>query len=102
MILTALAEGPAHGYGIMRDAEILSNGRVKLRTSTVYAALDKLAEDTLIEVDREEVTSGRLRRYYRLTDHGRKQLSTAAQEQRGRAETALRRLGTGGLGWSPS
>lgn len=102
MILTALAEAPAHGYGIMRDVEKLSNGQVKLRTSTLYAALDRLSEDELIEVDREEITSGRLRRYYRLTDHGRTQLATAAEQQRGQAETALRRLGTGELGWSPS
>lgn len=102
MILTALAEQPVHGYGIMRDVETLSNGQLKLRTSTLYAALDRLSADTLIEVDREEVTSGRLRRYYRLTDRGRTELSTAAAKQRSQAETALRRLGTIEPGWSPS
>lgn len=102
MILTALAEGPVHGYGIMRDVEKLSKGRVKLRTSTLYAALDRLSAESLIEVDREEITSGRLRRYYRLTDSGRTQLSTAAKEQRGQADVALRRLGNPELGWSPT
>lgn len=102
MILTALAEAPVHGYGIMRDVEALSDGRVKLRTSTLYAALDRLSAEDLIEVDREEVASGRLRRYYKLTDHGRAQLSTAAAAQRAQAETALRRLGSTDLGLSPS
>lgn len=102
MILTALAEESAHGYGIMRDVEKLSNQRVKLRTSTLYAALDRLSANDLIEIDREEVASGRLRRYYQLTERGRTELAAAAVGQRAQAETALRRLGVTDLGWSPS
>lgn len=93
MILTALAERPAHGYGIIREVASLSGGEVKLRTSTLYAALDRLSAEALIEVDREETASGRLRRYYRLTSDGHAKLVTAAKAQRAQADTALRRLG---------
>ncbi len=55
LILTALAAGPRHGYGIMGDVAQISDGRVKLRAGTLYAALDRLSADGLVEADREEV-----------------------------------------------
>jgi DNA-binding PadR family transcriptional regulator len=64
MILTALAAGPQHGYGIMTEVERISDGRLVLRAGTLYAALDRLTRDGLIAADREEVVEGRLRRYY--------------------------------------
>ncbi|HEY3905605.1 MAG TPA: helix-turn-helix transcriptional regulator [Streptosporangiaceae bacterium] len=42
LILTALAAGPQHGYGIMTDVAQISGDRVKLRAGTLYAALDRL------------------------------------------------------------
>jgi len=35
LILTALAEKPQHGYGIMVDVDHMSGGRVKLRPGTL-------------------------------------------------------------------
>jgi DNA-binding PadR family transcriptional regulator len=67
LILTALADGSQHGYGIITDVQQISGGRVRLRPGTLYTALDRLRADGLIGVDREEVVDGRLRRYYRLT-----------------------------------
>ena len=69
LILTALAEQPTHGYGVIRTVEELSHGDVVLRPGTLYGALDRLAEQGLIEVDREEAVDGRLRR--RLSLRGR-------------------------------
>jgi PadR family transcriptional regulator len=65
LILTALADGPQHGYGIIRDVGRISGGRVTLRAGTLYGALERLDADGLIRVDREEVVDRRLRRYYR-------------------------------------
>src|SRR4030095_14647227 len=42
LILTALASGPAHGYGILRSVEDMSGGRVRLRGGTLYRALAAL------------------------------------------------------------
>ena len=67
LILTALAGGSQHGYGIITDVEQISNRRVRLRAGTLYTALDRLRTDRLIAVDREEIVDNRLRRYYRLT-----------------------------------
>ncbi len=70
LVLTVLASGPRHGYGLMRDIETISQGQVTLRASTLYAVLDRLTTDGLVEVEREEAVSGRLRRYHRLTPRG--------------------------------
>jgi DNA-binding PadR family transcriptional regulator len=67
LVLTALSRGSQHGYGIITDVRQISGGRVRLRAGTLYTALDRLRAAGLIGVDREEVTGGRLRRYYRLT-----------------------------------
>ena len=42
-ILLSLLE-PRHGYGIMQNAESLSNGRVKLAAGTLYGALNTLLD----------------------------------------------------------
>ena len=70
LILTALAAGPQHGYGIITDAERISGGVSRLATGTLYMALDRLSSAGLVEPDREEIADGRLRRYCRLTDEG--------------------------------
>lgn len=98
IVLTALAAGPTHGYGIIREVNELSGGRLTLRTSTLYAALDRLTDEGLIAVDREEAVAGRLRRYYRLTETGSAALTTAAAQQQRIAASALQRLRGSGLG----
>jgi DNA-binding PadR family transcriptional regulator len=92
LILTALAAGPQHGYGVIGDVERISGGRVRLRAGTLYAALDRLTSDGLVEAEREEVVDGRLRRYYRLTEPGAARLATEAEHLRHNAETATTRL----------
>jgi DNA-binding PadR family transcriptional regulator len=92
LILTALAGGPQHGYGIITDVVRISAGRVRLRAGTLYAALDRLRVDGLINVDREEIVDARLRRYYTLTDAGASRLAEEAERLRRHAQVASRRL----------
>jgi len=99
LILTALAGGAQHGYGIMTDVAKISDGRVKLRAGTLYTALDRLRNDGLVDVDHEEVVDSRLRRYYKLTQSGAQALAAEADRMRANAAIATRRLGglAGGL-----
>jgi len=92
LILTALAAGAQHGYGIIKDVQALSDGAVVLRVGTLYGALDRLAETGLVVIDREEVVDSRLRRYYRLTPAGTEQLAAEAARHQRQAAAALRRL----------
>ncbi len=92
LVLTALAEEPRHGYAVIADVAAMTGGRVRLRAGTLYAALDRLCAEGLIEVDREEVVQSRLRRYYRLTGAGEQSLATETARLRDRAAIAERRL----------
>lgn len=92
LILTALASGSQHGYGIISDVAEISGGRVKLLPGTLYTALDRLRADGLVIVDREEVVDNRLRRYYRLTPKGEERLADEAARLHAHATAALGRL----------
>jgi DNA-binding PadR family transcriptional regulator len=91
-ILTALVDTPRHGYGIVGEVAELSEGRVRLKVGTLYGVLERLVSDGLVELDREEVQQGRLRRYYRLTESGRRCLAAEAERQAANARVASERL----------
>jgi DNA-binding PadR family transcriptional regulator len=92
LVLTALAGEPQHGYAVIEDVARMTGGRVRLRAGTLYAALDRLRAEGLIEVDREEVVQSRLRRYYRLTGAGEQSLTVETARLRAQATIAERRL----------
>jgi len=92
LILTALADGSQHGYGIIGEVAEISGGRVALKAGTLYTALDRLRADGLIDVDREEIVDNRLRRYYRLTPAGTQRLATEAARLQANAAAAFQRL----------
>jgi len=92
LLLTALAGGRRHGYALIEEVAALSGGQVELRPGTLYAALDRLVADGWVAVDGEEVVSGRLRRYFVLTDVGGAELEAHARRMQAAATTAIRRL----------
>src|ERR1700734_1335039 len=95
-VLTALAGGPRHGYGIVGEVAELSQGRGRLKLGSLYGVLDRLAAEGLIEPDREEAHDGRLRRYYRLTRDGRGALAEEAELRAATARVVRARLGLTG------
>jgi DNA-binding PadR family transcriptional regulator len=92
LILTALAAQPQHGYGIIADVAQISDGRVRLRAGSLYACQNRLEVEGLVDLDREEVVSGRLRRYYRLTEPGAQRLGAEVQRMSRHAAAASARL----------
>jgi DNA-binding PadR family transcriptional regulator len=92
-VLTALVDGPRHGYGIIGEVGELSGGRLELPVGTLYGVLDRLAGHQLVELDREEAHHGRLRRYYRLTPAGRAQLEVETERLAANVQVASARLG---------
>ena len=92
MILTALANGSQHGYGIISDVQEISDGRVKLRPGTFYTALDRLRADELIEVDREEIVDGPATPVLPAHASGAKRLGVEASRLQAHATAALTRL----------
>lgn len=92
LILTSLAAGPQHGYGMILDVERISDARVTLRAGTLYAALDRLTAEGLVAPGAEEVVDGRNRRYYELTEEGAARLTVEAERLRSLAAAATERL----------
>jgi PadR family transcriptional regulator PadR len=92
LILASLAGGAQHGYGIMREVRSMSNERVTMRAGTLYAALDRLVGEGLIEEAGTEIVDGRLRRNYDLTGEGADVLDAEVRRLRANASQAASRL----------
>ena len=91
-ILASLIDEPRHGWGIVREAGELSQGRIRLTAGTLYGALDRLQTDGLVEADHEEIVNGRCRRYYRLTALGQRSLQEEAARLAASAQVVHERL----------
>ena len=91
-ILASLARAECHGYGIARDAQELSEGRVRLTAGTLYGALNRLTDDGLVEPAGEREVQGRRRRYYRLTAAGETALAAEVERLRSTAAALGARL----------
>ncbi|HWC16473.1 MAG TPA: helix-turn-helix transcriptional regulator [Terriglobales bacterium] len=81
-ILLSLADEDRHGYGIMRQVDEQTDGRMRLGPGTLYGSIQTLLEEKLIEeVNARENTklSDERRRYYRLTAAGRKLARSEAE-----------------------
>ena len=87
LVLLALADGPRHGYAIVRAVRDLTDGATTLGAGTLYGLLDRLGDAGLIAAAGEEVVDGRLRRYYRITESG----SAAATAETDRLRALARR-----------
>ena len=70
-ILLSLAEGPRHGYAILKEVEELSEGRVALSTGTLYGAIKRLLDAGWIQRSEERGENPRDRQAYNLTAQGR-------------------------------
>ncbi len=73
-ILMALLEGAAHGYGLKQAVEKRSNGRVQLDPGSLYRSIARMVDNGWIEpVDAPgDPDDDTRRRYYGLTDLGRR------------------------------
>jgi DNA-binding PadR family transcriptional regulator len=90
-ILIALGKGPAHGYAIGKDVEEQSGGRLDASTGTLYQALHRLKEEGLIaSVDPPECSDER-RKYFRLTERGRRAAEAEARRLHALVRTARKR-----------
>jgi PadR family transcriptional regulator PadR len=88
-VLAALLRGPLHGYAIMKRAEELSGGRVKLATGTLYTALDRLTAEGQVQLVSEERVGGRVRRTYGLTESGSAALRAEAMRMAEAAQMVI-------------
>ncbi|HHX43096.1 MAG TPA: helix-turn-helix transcriptional regulator [Chloroflexi bacterium] len=88
-ILLSLADAERHGYGIIKQVEADTDGRVRMGPGTLYGTIKRLLAAGLV-VETEERPDPEMdderRRYYRLTDWGRRVLTAETE----RLEALLR------------
>lgn len=87
-ILVSLADVERYGYAIMREVNERTAGRVRLRAGTLYRAVDRMLRSGWLEELGERPApdqDDQRRRYYRLTDAGRRVL----RDEVARLEAAL-------------
>ena len=81
-VLLALARGKSHGYRVMQDVALMTDGETRLGPGTLYRTIQRMLVDGLIE-EREmalhDETSDDRRRHYHLTPKG---LAVAKKEAR--------------------
>ena len=81
-ILLALAEGEKHGYAIMLEVEANTKGQVIMGPGTLYGSIKRMLKAELIENSAERADpqmDDQRRKYYRLTDLGRRVLRMEAE-----------------------
>ena len=89
-ILLSLSN-PLHGYGIIKNVEALSSGRIKLGAGTLYGALDKMLKKKWILKHKQAVDSGR-RKVYGLTPLGREVFENEVERLRELVKHGLQAL----------
>ena len=102
-ILLALADEERHGYGIMQEVKLRTDGQVHLVPGTLYGAIKRLLKQNLIaETDErpDPTLNDERRRYYRLTEFGQRVLSAEAARLAQLVEQAQRKQLL--PGWSPN
>jgi PadR family transcriptional regulator, regulatory protein PadR len=75
LILRTLRWGPAHGHGIAKAIERMSEDTFKVEHGSLYPALQRLQQEGWIAAEWGVSKTNRRARYYRLTPRGRKQLT---------------------------
>ena len=94
-ILLSLVDGRKHGYAILKDVRVLSQGRVRLSTGTLYGAITRLLDQGLIERVNEEDPDlvGRPRKFYELSFTGQQILQAESVRLSSMLVSLQQRLG---------
>ncbi len=96
-VLLALLDTERHGYGIIKEVEQMSEGRVAMGPGTLYGSIKRLLQSGQIEETAERPTGqaddGRRSSYYRLTPQGRKAVEAESQRIEGLLRIAADKTG---------
>jgi len=70
MVLHLFKESDLYGYQIIKNLELLSNGAFIFKDGTLYPILHSLEKEGYITSYWQDSTTGRKRKYYRITEYG--------------------------------
>jgi DNA-binding PadR family transcriptional regulator len=93
-ILLALSTQERHGYGIMKEVESDSDGKVKMGPGTLYGSIGRMIEAGLIRESNKRVDpemDDERRVYYEITGPGRQALAAELERYRALVTVAKRK-----------
>ena len=79
LLLSILADGPAHGYAVIEALRTRSGGKFDLPEGTIYPALHRLEQQGLLQSTWSE-EGPRRKRIYQLTPKGKQALASRQDE----------------------
>ena len=79
-LLAVIAEQPAYGYEMTK--RLADRGLATVGEGSIYPVLGRLERDRLVETFRQTSNGGPPRKYYRLTENGRRSLRRWSDEWR--------------------
>ena len=80
LLLKLLENEDMYGYQMIEELARRSDDTFSLKAGTLYPLLHDMQNQGLISVYEKSAESGRLRKYYSLTENGRKVLEVKTQE----------------------
>ena len=98
-VLLVLTGHELHGYGIVKEIESRSGGRLRLEPGNLYRYIRRLVQEGMIEAAARRPAADALqerRRYYRVTSFGRQVLAAEASRMRSLAAAAEADLAVAG------
>ncbi|MDT0678402.1 PadR family transcriptional regulator [Autumnicola musiva] len=75
IILSILSKGESYGYEIIQSIKEISGGKMEFGEGTLYPVLHKLEKKGLVQSTWKKAESGRKRKYYQISNEGKKELS---------------------------
>ena len=94
-ILLALSTSERHGYGIMKQVEADSQGKVNMGPGTLYGSLGRMIDAGLIRESDKKVDPNmddERRVYYKITGLGRKAVAAELERYREVVAVAKRKI----------
>jgi len=82
LVLSLLSDGDKYGYEMVTELARRSNNAFELKEGTLYPLLHALEKTGEVRAYEQTAPSGRERRYYTLTDHGKGRLAEKTEEWR--------------------
>lgn len=83
IILCTLSAGDSYGYEILKDIAQTSRGAYEMKEPSLYTSLKRLEVQGFVESYWGNETQGARRKYYRMTDAGKKERDEAVARWNG-------------------
>lgn len=94
LVLSLLNSGDMYGYQMIIELERRSSGVFKMKEGTLYPILHGLENTGALRSYQKEAETGRMRKYYHITEAGKRQLDRETEAWTEYAEAIEGVLGT--------